>query len=94
MGSGGLFATKDQTVSKRANNYAPRALRAEEAATYLGMGRSKFLQLVDEGRLPKPRAVDSMRLWDRFALDAAFDDFTEPSDGGRPNSFDQILGAG
>ena len=74
--------------------YLPRGMRVEEAALYLGMGRSKFLQLVCEGRLPKPKAVDGMRIWDRRELDASFDDFAEHADNGRPNSFDEILGAG
>jgi excisionase family DNA binding protein len=81
-------------MTKAHNSYLPRGLRAEEAAVYLGMGRSKFLKLVGEGRLPRPKAVDGMRIWDRRELDAAFDDFAEPADGGRPNNFDQILGAG
>jgi predicted DNA-binding transcriptional regulator AlpA len=79
-------------VMKLANNYPPRGLRAEQAATYLGMGMTKFLELVEAGRLPRPRAVDGMRIWDRCALDAAFDDFAEHGDKGRPNSFDQVLG--
>jgi excisionase family DNA binding protein len=77
---------------KPSYGYPPRGLRAEEAASYLGMGRSKFLELVDEGKLPRPRAVDGMRIWDRRALDAAFDDFSEHVDKGRPNTFDQVLG--
>jgi excisionase family DNA binding protein len=79
-------------MTKASSNYPPRGLRAEEAATYLGMGRSKFLELVDEGRLPKPRAVDGMRIWDRLTLDVAFDDFTEHTDKGRPNTMDHVLG--
>jgi hypothetical protein len=59
------------------------------------MGRSKFLELVEAGRLPKPKIVDSMKIWDRIALDSAFDDFPERGEGdnvaGRRNSFDEIL---
>jgi excisionase family DNA binding protein len=79
-------------MNKILYNYPPRGLRAEEAATYLGMGRSKFLELVKGGRLPKPRVIDGMRIWDRYKLDAAFEDFTEHADSGRPNSFDRVLG--
>jgi excisionase family DNA binding protein len=84
---------QDEPVTKVHNSYVPYGLRAEEAANYLGMGRSKFLELVGEGRLPKPKVIDGMRIWDRRALEAAFDDFTEHRDGGRRNSFDDILGA-
>jgi excisionase family DNA binding protein len=82
-------------MAKRPISFAPRGLRAEQAAIYLGMGRSKFLELVEAGRLPKPKIVDGMRIWDRLALDSAFDDFTERGDSdnvaGRRNSFDEIL---
>jgi hypothetical protein len=79
-------------LTKTSRSYTPRGFRAAEAATYLGMGLTKFLDLVDAGRLPRPKAIDKMRIWDRHALDAAFDDFAEQDDTGRPNSFDQILG--
>jgi len=75
--------------------YPPRAMRAERSAAYLDMSRSKFLQLVDEGRLPKPKVIDGIRIWDRLALDAAFNDFPDRGEGdtlGRPNSFDVVLG--
>jgi predicted DNA-binding transcriptional regulator AlpA len=70
--------------------YAPRGLRAFDAAAYLGMSRSKFLELVQSGKLPKPIAIDAMRIWDRVDLDTAFDAIkAEPE---RSNSFDTILG--
>ena len=34
----------------------PRGLRADNAAAYLGMGKTKFLELVDKGVVPK--AID------------------------------------
>ena len=81
-------------MSKHLHNYPPRLLRFEGAAGYLGMGRSKFQELVAEGRLPKPIHIDGMRLWDRLTLDSAADDFAANSDdpAARPNSFDQVLG--
>ncbi len=54
--------------------YPPRAMRAERAAAYLGMSRSKFLELVDDGRMPKSIHLDGIALWDRLALDVAFDE--------------------
>jgi hypothetical protein len=74
--------------------YPPRAMRAERAAAYLDMSRSKFLELLDREILPKPKIVDSMRMWDRLALDAAFSEFQEPEENGslaRRNSFDDVL---
>jgi hypothetical protein len=76
--------------------YPPRAMKAERAAAYLDMSRSKFLELVESQRLPKPKIVDGCRLWDRLALDAAFADFPERGEDdnslSRRNTFDDILG--
>ncbi|MFT0892924.1 helix-turn-helix transcriptional regulator [Pseudochelatococcus sp. G4_1912] len=49
-----------------------RGLGEPEAALYLGLGSSKFRQLVNEGRMPRPRLIDSRRIWDVDDLDAAF----------------------
>jgi hypothetical protein len=73
--------------------YPPRAMKADRAAAYLDMSRSKFLELVDAERLPKPKIIDGIRVWDRLALDAAFGDFSDRGDGDslRPNTFDEAL---
>jgi predicted DNA-binding transcriptional regulator AlpA len=75
--------------------YPPRAMKAERAAAYLDMSRSKFLELVEQGRLPKPKIIDGIRVWDRLALDAAFNDFPDHRDSdslaGRRNTFDDVL---
>ena len=82
-------------MTRRATSFPPRGLRAEDAASYLGMSRSKFLELVANGRLPKPKIVDGMAIWDRHKLDLAFDEFPERGDSdnvvGRRNSFDEVL---
>jgi predicted DNA-binding transcriptional regulator AlpA len=53
--------------------YAPRGMRAPRAAAYLGMSESSFLALVAESKMPKPKKIKGMAIWDRHALDAAFD---------------------
>ena len=50
-----------------------RGLRSPDAARYLGMSESKFLELVAEKRVPDGFTVDRMRIWDIRDLDAAFD---------------------
>jgi predicted DNA-binding transcriptional regulator AlpA len=72
-------------------NYAPRGLRAERAADYLGMSKSKFLELVGDGRMPQPTHIDGMVIWDRVDLDDAFDDLKRQNES--VNTFDAILGA-
>jgi predicted DNA-binding transcriptional regulator AlpA len=70
--------------------YAPRGLRLDRAAAYVGMGKTKFLELVDDGRMPKPLCIDGIKVWDRLDLDAAFE--TIKTDPDRVNTFDVILG--
>jgi hypothetical protein len=49
-----------------------RGLGEAEAALYVGLGASKFRELVQAGRMPRPRILDTRRLWDVDDLDAAF----------------------
>jgi predicted DNA-binding transcriptional regulator AlpA len=77
-------------MAQMQTSYTPRGLRAERAAEYLGMSKTKFLELVASDRLPQPVSIDSMRVWDRFDLDAAFDAIKQDPE--RVNSFDAILG--
>lgn len=56
----------------------PRGLRRESAAAYVGVSASKFDEWVNDGRMPKPKRVDGCTIWDRRALDEAFDEL--PSD--------------
>jgi excisionase family DNA binding protein len=51
-----------------------RGLSRTEAAIYLGISPSKFDQLVDDGRMPRPRMIDNRKVWDVHELDVAFDD--------------------
>lgn len=44
-----------------------------QAAAYIGVGLTKFDEMVQDGRMPKPKKVDRRLLWDRYALDAAFE---------------------
>jgi excisionase family DNA binding protein len=68
-------------------SYAPRGLSREEAARYVGVGTTKFDEMVHDRRMPKPKRVDGRVLWDRLALDAAFSDL--PEEGG--NRIDELL---
>jgi excisionase family DNA binding protein len=63
-------------ASKLADSFAypPRAMRVDQAAAYLGMSRSMFLKLVEEGVMPPAVKIRSMATWDRLDLDAAYDD--------------------
>jgi predicted DNA-binding transcriptional regulator AlpA len=50
-----------------------RGLSREQAAAYIGVSAGKFDQMTKDGRMPKPIKVDRRLIWDRRALDHAFD---------------------
>jgi predicted DNA-binding transcriptional regulator AlpA len=49
-----------------------RGFSEAEAAMYIGLGASKFAELVKDGRMPRPRVIDNRRVWDIDDIDAAF----------------------
>jgi excisionase family DNA binding protein len=71
--------------------YPPRGMSRDEAARYVGVGATKFDEMVADGRMPKPKRVDGRVIWDRLRLDAAF---TYLPDDKRGNQMDRILGMG
>lgn len=52
--------------------YPPRGLSRDEAARYVGVGPTLFDEMVADGRMPRPKRVNSRAIWDRVALDIAF----------------------
>jgi predicted DNA-binding transcriptional regulator AlpA len=70
-----------------------RGLRADYAAAYCGMGKTKFFELVEKGIFPKAVMIDGLKIWDRLDLDAAFDAAKEAAEDApsERNSFDTIL---
>jgi hypothetical protein len=68
----------------------PRGLSRVMAAYYLNLSPGKFDQLVADGRMPPPKRVDGRKIWDRLAIDAAFDSL--PDDGETlDNPWDSVL---
>ncbi|MGJ8594365.1 helix-turn-helix transcriptional regulator [Sulfitobacter sp.] len=55
-----------------------RGLSRAEAAEYIGVGTTKFDTLVSDGRMPKPKRIDGRTIWDRLAVDHAFDELGAP----------------
>ena len=54
-----------------------RGLSVIDASTYVGVSRSKFLELVSDGRMPEPLRLDRRRIWDIRELDATFDNLRD-----------------
>jgi hypothetical protein len=40
---------------------------------YIGVGATKFDEMVQDGRMPPPKKVDGRRIWDILTVDRAFD---------------------
>ncbi|MGI0527264.1 hypothetical protein [Rhizobium giardinii] len=68
-------------------SYPPRGMSREEAARYVGVGTTKFDDMVARRLMPRPKKIDGRVIWDRIALDGAFSDL--PEDGG--NRIDELL---
>jgi predicted DNA-binding transcriptional regulator AlpA len=80
-------------LQKQSRLTSPRGLRADDAAAYMGMSKSKFLELVETGKLPRAFAIDTIKVWDRLDLDAAIDEAKAQTEDTptENNSFDKIL---
>lgn len=68
--------------------YPPRGLCREEAARYIGVGLTKFDEMVKDRRMPKARKIDGRSVWDRIELDMAFSDLPHQE---RRNFFDNAF---
>lgn len=68
-------------------SYPPRGLSRDEAARYIGVGTTKFDEMVADKRMPKPKRIDGRTVWDRIAIDAAFSEL--PSEAN--NRIDELL---
>jgi len=50
---------------------------------YIGVSPSLFEKMVADGRMPGPKLVNSRTIWDRWALDLAFESLPD-RDGRNP----------
>ena len=51
---------------------APHGLSRVQSAAYVGVGATLFDEMVEDGRMPPPKRINSRAVWDRQALDEAF----------------------
>ena len=63
----------------------PRGLRRKLAAEYIGVSQSLWDTMVEAGEMPKPKRFHGRTIWDKIAVDRAFDIL----DGGSP--LDEII---
>jgi predicted DNA-binding transcriptional regulator AlpA len=52
-------------------------LSREEAASYVGVSVTLFDEMVKDGRMPRPKRVNSRLVWGRVALERAFAELPE-----------------
>ncbi len=87
--------TADSVISIQKVIEAPaRGLNRVQSARYVGIGVTKFDQLVQEHRMPQPKKIDNRKVWDIRALDLYFDDLPDDDVECRktgPNTFDDIV---
>lgn len=69
--------------------WIPRGLSREEAARYVGVGTTKFDEMIRARQMPKPRQVGGRTIWDRAELDMAFSELPHQSS---ENKLDRIFG--
>jgi predicted DNA-binding transcriptional regulator AlpA len=65
-----------------------RGLSREEAAMYFGISPTKFDEMVEDGRAPKPRRIDSRKVWDVRELDLSFDSLPREDSAATGTSWD------
>ena len=63
----------------------PRGLNRVQAAAYVGVSPTLFDEMVQDGRMPQPKRINSRRVWDRRQLDEAFEALPNKDD---PNPWD------
>ena len=60
----------------------PRGLSRPQAAEYVGVGVTKFDELVADGRMPRPKRIDGRKIWDRLAIDESLAALPDEGDAG------------
>jgi predicted DNA-binding transcriptional regulator AlpA len=69
---------------------APRGLSRVQAAEYVGIGPTKFDEMVRDGRMPRPKRIDGRTVWDRLKLDEAFGTLDDDGAASAANEWDKL----
>ena len=80
-----------QKVDVLPKSLPPLGINRVEAAAFIGVSPSKFDEMVEDGRMPKPKKIDGRVVWPVKRLTQAFEAL--PDDGsGKPNPWDETCG--
>jgi hypothetical protein len=74
-----LIAANDNSPRRSLPALPPRGLCRGESAAYIGVSPTMFDLLVKDGRMPKPKRVNTRVIWDRLKLDFHFDAMDDDS---------------
>lgn len=77
-------------ISALPPSLAPRGLSRVQAAAYIGVGPTKFDELVRSGIMPRPRKIGARRLWDKPEIDVAFAELPRVGDEPESNPWDEV----
>lgn len=69
--------TKSAAILAKLPSAPRRGLSRIEASIYVGIGLTKFDEMVADGRMPGPRLIDGRKVWDIRRLDMAFESLPE-----------------
>jgi predicted DNA-binding transcriptional regulator AlpA len=67
-----MVLTMSTAASRRTVYLIPIGLSREQAADYISVGTTLFDTLVEDGRMPAPRAINGRNVWDREEIEACF----------------------
>lgn len=84
-----MSAQRDR-LSALPPSLAPGAINRVQAAEFVGVSPSKFDQMVEDGRMPKPRAIDNRRIWLVNSLTEALLNLPTVGDEEEPNEWDEV----
>ncbi|TCQ79570.1 hypothetical protein EDF68_104154 [Ochrobactrum sp. BH3] len=75
-----------ETRKIKGTDFTPRGLSRTGAAYYIGVSVTLFDQMIADGRMPRPKMINSRTVWDRWEIDLAFDElpYREPEKVGNP----------
>lgn len=62
----------------------PRLVSREAAAAYVGVGSTKFDEMVGDGRMPRAKRIDGRKVWCVRALNAAVNSLPDDEPGTKP----------
>ncbi len=65
-------------------------LSEEEAAACVGIGATKFREMVQARRMPRPRRIDGRKVWDVDELRAAFKSLPHDGEAEEPDTWADV----